>query len=279
MNITLVSINIWDLPPLPLPFHDRKRRRARLLEGLPPLAADIVAVQEAFRPRFKARLARTMPNMHVAGDPESERRSLIYRFDTSGGLLTLSRWPIAASRFQPSEAFRAMRRDERIGRKGSLWSTVDTPAGRLMVVNAHLYAGTGPGDSRIRAEQVRQLLGERELDSDQPAVLLGDFNMALEYERTDRGPTGFDLLADAGFSEIAHGKTGRLATMSPPTNPYAGKIQRFRHRRRLTQVFYRGPTIRSDGKPPQLCLDDPPVSDHYGLRAVLRMDGEAPKQA
>ncbi len=266
MIVRLVSLNIWDLP-ISLPGNQRKRRLSHLLDGLPAIDADIVLFQEAFRPDFKSRLATALPGFHADALAPQRRRSYWIELDGSGGLLTLSHWPITTSVFRASRTTPGMRLDERIGRKGCLWTAITTPAGPIVVGNVHLYAGNAPRDARVRAVQVRQILNAPQLRMPGPIVLAGDFNMAVEFERRTGGRTGFDLLAAAGFHEIAGGKTGTLFTMSPRHNRYAGRIQRFRHDRRLTQVFFRG--MRPGPESPRLCFLDPPVSDHYGLRVAL----------
>ena len=113
---------------------------------------------------------------------------------------------------------------------------------------------------------MRELIARGALDTETPTLVVGDFNMALELEQPHRGRTGFDLMREAGFTEIMGGRTGEIATMAPHDNPYAAIIQRNRRNRRLTQVFVRG--LEATG-PPRLCLTDPPVSDHYGLLVEL----------
>lgn len=265
VGVRLVSINIWDLP-IHLPGNDRRGRRRRLLDRLPALDADVVLVQEAFRPAFRKRLARAMAGYHVAPDRQAARRIAWVSMDVTGGLMTFSRWPVANSDFHAWRTPVRMRLDERIGRKGAMWTRIDTPAGPLTVVNVHLYAGNGRGDARGRTTQVRELLARRALAG--PTVLAGDFNMARELEE-DWGGGGFDLLFRDGFREIADGWTGSLATMAPHGNRYAAMIQRVRRDRRLTQVFLR--ELEPGVPAPSRCLHDPPVSDHYGLLVGLSL--------
>lgn len=264
--IRLVSINIWDLP-IHVPFGDRHGRRRHLLDQLPALDADIVFVQEAFRPEFRARLRAHMPHAHCAPDPDPSRRVLWMRMDRHGGLMTFARWPITHATFQPWRTPPRQRIDERIGRKGCLWTRLDTPAGALLVGHVHMYAGVANGDARARRVQTRELLTRGQLDDHTPTLLMGDFNMARDVEVPHEGRTGFDHLDAEGFVEIAGGMTGTLATMAPLRNRYAAFVQRVRRGRRLTQVFLRG--VHPGSTPPRICLDDPAVSDHFGLAAEL----------
>ena len=81
----------------------------------------------------------------------------------------------------------------------------------------------------------------------------------------------FDLLAEAGFVEVAGGSSDGLVTMAPSVNRYARYTPWHKPDRRLTQVFYRGPGIERGPEPPTLCLHRPAVSDHFGLRVQLAL--------
>jgi endonuclease/exonuclease/phosphatase family metal-dependent hydrolase len=271
--LRLISINIWDLP-IPFPGLDRTLRRERLRARLPRQHADLLLLQEAFLPGFRRTLLAALADYHADALARAERRRWLLRFDGAGGLLTLSRWPIPSTVFQPSRHFRGMKLDERIGHKGVLWTHIASPAGPLLVGNVHLYAGTRPTDARVRALQVRQMVQHPALDPGVPTVLAGDFNMAAEFEQPARGPTGFDVLREHGFNEVADGFSPGLLTMAPSVNRYARYLPWHRPDRRLTQVFFRGPGIRPGSEPPALCLHTPPVSDHLGLRVTFTLESD-----
>jgi len=268
LTIRLVSINIWDLP-IRLPRTRRGTRQRRLLEDLRHLDADIVLFQEAFRPRFRHAILRVVAGMHADGLARDWRWFGVLRMDRAGGLLTLSRWPIVHTRYQRARRFRRMKPDERIGRKGCLWTRIATPVGELLVGNLHLYAGNTPTDAHVRSMQIRSLLLRGESQPDVPTVMAGDCNWDLEFERSERGVTGHEAMLRAGFREIAEGRSEDLATMDPRHNLFARYVPWHRPPRRLTHVYYRGPGIGPGPEPPRLCLHDPPVSDHYGLRVTL----------
>ncbi|HET7038386.1 MAG TPA: endonuclease/exonuclease/phosphatase family protein [Gemmatimonadales bacterium] len=267
--IRLVSLNLWDLP-VPLPRFDRRQRGLRLLQQLPRLDADLLLFQESFRPGFRRLLGSACAGLESHPDCARKRRFLLVPFDATGGLLTLSRWPITAQRHQPAHWSRGLKLDERIGGKGCLWTRVRTPAGELVVGNAHLYAGNRGADARVRARQARELLARGDLEPGLPTVVAGDFNWDPGHERPDHGPTGDDVMREAGFREVAGGRTAGLLTKDPRTNRYARFLPWHPPPRRLTHVFYRGPRLGPGPVPPALCLHDPPVSDHYGLRVTLR---------
>jgi endonuclease/exonuclease/phosphatase family metal-dependent hydrolase len=272
LTLRLVSVNIWDLP-IRLPRTRRGARHRALLDGLARLDADVLLIQEAFRPRLRRRILRALPHMHPDALARGGRWFVFVRMDTAGGLLTLSRWPILTTVYQRARRFRRMKPDERIGWKGCLWTRIATPAGELLVGNVHLYAGNTPLDSHVRAIQTRHLLQGGESTPTTPTVLAGDWNWDLEFEHSERGPTGYVEMIQAGFREVADGRSEGIATMDPRHNRFARYVPWHRPARRLTHVFFRGPGLATGPEPPSLCLHDPPVSDHYGLRVTVRVGG------
>ena len=268
MNIRLVSINVWDLP-LPLPRFERRTRRRRLLHQLPMLDADVILVQEAFVPGFRHELRAALPTYHVDALVASRRRPLLLRMDGAGGLMVFSRWPVGRTVFEPSRPFRFMKPDERVGRKGCLWTELATPAGGLVVGNVHLYAGNRRSDARARSRQTRQIVEQHPFEPAAPTVLAGDFNMAREVEDTGGPPTGIDIMEEAGYKEVAGARSDGIATKAPSVNRYARISPWPQTDRRLTQVFLRGPGLAPGPEPPRLCLDAEPVSDHFGLMVTL----------
>jgi len=269
LTVRLVSINIWDLP-VRLPRTQRGLRHRRLLEGLPTLDADIILIQEAFRPRLRRQILRLLPHMHADAFAARRRWVGFLPMDAAGGLLTLSRWPVHTVRYQRARRFRGMKLDERIGWKGCLWTRIATPSGDLLVGNVHLYAGNTPLDAHVRTIQTRHLLQRAVSTPDQPTILAGDWNWDLEFEHSERGPTGHVEMLQAGFHEVANGRSEGIATMDPRHNPFARYVPWHRPARRLTHVFLRGSGLALGPEPPSLCLNDPPVSDHYGLRVTVR---------
>lgn len=240
-----------------------------LLEALPRLDADLILIQEAFRPRMRRALARALPAMHADGRARSWRWFGALPMDGAGGLLTLSRWPIVSTSYRPARRFRRMKPDERIGRKGCLWTRIATPVGPLLVGNMHLYAGNTPTAAHVRAIQARDVLLHGESEPGTPTVLGGDCNWDLEFEHSERGPTGQEVMRAAGFCEVADDRSDGIETMDARHNPYARYVPWHRPARRLSHLFLRGPGIDRGPEPPHLCLRDPPVSDHYGLRITV----------
>lgn len=136
----------------------------RIAGVLAEINADVVAVQEVFssengRPGQIEMIAQTL-KLHVAFGCAR------YVMEWPYGNAILSRWPIAA--FEHLDL--SWKRRER---RGCLRADIQTPRGRLHILNTHL--GTSYFERR---HQVRSLFALRQLDHgiEGPRVLVGDFN-------------------------------------------------------------------------------------------------------
>ncbi len=264
-SLSVVSINIQDLPAF-VPVMDRRVRRHRMLTQLPGLGADLLLLQESFVPAFRMRLQQALRDLTPANATRCNGRSL---FPACGGLLTFSRFPVSWSRFVAWPRFPSMKLDERFGRKGFLLSELETPRGALLVCHVHMYAGKRPPCARVRRSQVELLIEYLDPFRGRSILLAGDFNMDPAYEVIDGGATtGWELLLAAGFREAAQGSNDGLRTFEPSTNDYARYTFVKNYDCRLTQFFVRGEGLEVVSAP-ELCLTDPPVSDHYGLRVRM----------
>ena len=271
MLIRLLSLNIWDLP-FPFPGSNRGERRRALLSELRRLDPDIVLLQEAFRIDLREEIWEALPS-HYA-DARAVQRGGMVPFlpqDISGGLLTLSRWPVPSTQMTRWRHVRPAKLDERLARKGALWTEIETPAGVLLVCNVHTHAGRTPADARARVAQVGELLAEEGAMHTGAIIVAGDLNIDPAVSPDDISPNGLDLLEDAGFAEVALAANDGLGTVVPQTNRYARVGFRRPDHRRLTHVWYRGPGITAGPVRPEICFNHPPVSDHYGLLATLEL--------
>ena len=271
MLIRLLSLNLWDLP-FWFPGSERGRRVTTLLSTLPRLDPDIVLLQEAFRMDLRERICDALP-LHYADARATQRGGMVPLLpaDISGGLLTLSRWPVTSTHMTRWRHIRLLKLDERFAQKGALWTEIETPAGVLAVCNVHTHAGRTPADARARVRQIEELLADEGAAGDGPMIVAGDLNIDPAVSPDDVSPNGFDLLAQAGFAEVALATNSGLGTVVPETNPYARVGFRRPDHRRLTHVWYRGPGLTPGPTAPSICFNDPPVSDHYGLLATLEL--------
>ena len=169
-----------------------------------------------------------------------------------------------------------MRRDERMGGKGFMVSTLKTPLGTVHVLNLHLYSGRAPEDEAQRLRQVRRLA--RALEEygslERPLVLLGDLNVVHPSLSTDgvMSPTFSFLVDSLDFVETAPGSPETRLTYDVGINPYAGLwYNRFEGRQIFDYVMVRLPPgfeLEVTGARVILTGDET-LSDHFGVLTEL----------
>lgn len=238
------------------------RRIPAMLELLAESGADLIALQEV-TPRSLAAVleAPWVRRGYAVSDGPTAATVAPY------GVVLLSRLGVRAW----------LRRAVDGGRKRTVLATVELAQGPLHVAVVHLTSDRGQDAATRRPRELAQVL--RDLDGlpPAPALLLGDLN-------ADEGPLDRTLHA-AGFVDLwtALRPDEDGATFDPHTNPLARLASRSGRARRLDRIMLR------PGAPPRLRALDVtrlgtrptasdaenrplPVSDHYGLRARLRVD-------
>ena len=139
-QLKIVSFNIWDLP-----YWFVKNRRQRILQiadYLQRLDAEIICLQESFDVHHRRLLYEHLglERYYTSGGFEETRKVPFAVFDTTGGLVIFSKFPIIQHTFIPFNHFTPSL-VERIGRKGVLEATIETPYGTIQVFNIHLHMG------------------------------------------------------------------------------------------------------------------------------------------
>lgn len=171
----IVSLNIWDLP---LWFvRDRKERISRIKDFFHETDPDIVCLQESFDPDHRMRLNGFLGSAaYATSDTDVRSRNVLgTKLDTTGGLVTYSKFRVLESVFIP---FRRLFFSplEMLGRKGMLITLLDTPYGRLRVVNLHLYKKSLLWDEAIRVSQLKRVFAHMRSLGSLPTIMAGDFN-------------------------------------------------------------------------------------------------------
>lgn len=267
MQLSVLTWNIWDTPYIG--SRDNSERVKRLGEVLYVMRPDIALVQESFTPKRRRVLLEVLERYNTRYQrpknvyDEKKLFGLIPFFDATGGLITLSKYPIRSSVFYPFETH-GKSWDERLCEKGYTQTFVNTPKGQALVVNTHL--SNRPQDNRIRLAQLDQLLEDLE-GIDFPVILGGDFNMTQfsDGEQTEE----FDMIEEAGFTDSLVGGERDFETFSP-----RNKYNRYPERGRIDYVFFR-PAQKGRIKPKASMMIGvaKPLSDHYGYMATLEMNG------
>jgi endonuclease/exonuclease/phosphatase family metal-dependent hydrolase len=236
--VEVVSINAWGIFVAP----QRATRLAAIDAWLQEQAADVVGLQELW--------SGVIP---VAAPT--------WQHDPAGGDDGLALSGRAASKGVSSRPFQRATGFDALKRKGVLRGEAVLADGeRVWVFVTHLQAGVGARFADVRADQVATLL-DWVAESEGPAILLGDFNLAPGEEATERA------LAEAGARDV-------LAEFGALGGTYPGDGHRY------DRIFVvDGPAHRWEVEDAAVVVyDDDPMtaaparlSDHYPIRARLRL--------
>lgn len=281
LRFSLVTYNVWALP-VRLPGMERVSRLPRIPGALAAFGTDLILLQEAFDIRMKAFLAESL-EAYKAGPDLLCREPMIPvgEKDCTGGLATLSRWPVLEERFYVHPVGEGAKFDEANGRKGFMLTTVETELGPMDVVNIHLYAGRTAADEAQRMLQLAQLrdVVGRAREAERPVLLVGDLNVvhpSLSARDTSLAASeAYRFVVDAlGFVDTQPEADERDLTYDIATNRYANLwYNRFEGRQLFDYVMLRLPEgMTFDLVERQRVLDGAdPLSDHYGVYAVLEV--------
>jgi len=258
----LGTFNVWGLPEA---FSDDVSSRMRVLaKRLEDSDLDILLIQEAWTREVRRTLRH---GARQAGFAVSEGGG------ASGGLMTLSRFPIRASRFDRFR-FRGdperLDKGEYLGGKGFEIVEIEGPDGPFVLINTHVHARysieDSPLDSAVRAAQLLQIVA---FVHGHPGsvVVGGDFNCRQDEPEFEvfRGLTG----------AIELGQGTSLGTLSS-SNFY--KRHRAAPDKRIDFLFVRpAPGVLWQTGEARLLFSetarirhrDRSLSDHYGFRVDL----------
>jgi endonuclease/exonuclease/phosphatase family metal-dependent hydrolase len=174
-QLKIVSFNIWDLPYWFV--KDRKQRIHKIAEYLQRLDAEIICLQESFDVHHRRLLYEHLgwDRYYASGGFEETRKVPLASFDTTGGLVIFSKFPIIQYKFMPFNQFTPSL-IEHIGRKGVLEATIKTAYGLIQIFNIHLHMGNNFLAHNIRVKQLQSVLERMKLQGNLPIILAGDFN-------------------------------------------------------------------------------------------------------
>jgi endonuclease/exonuclease/phosphatase family metal-dependent hydrolase len=179
-TVRVVSYNVWGLP---LAFaQDTESRVARLPDALRSFDPDVICLQEVWVPAHRAQVAAALAPAYAAAK------------SVQGGLMVLSRLPLAEERFVAYPQPPDLSVVERLANKGVLEVVVETAAGPLRVVTTHMVAF----DRKAREEGLPTLLGVLEQRRDTPLVLAGDLNIDRLDDRSSALSRSYRRILDAG---------------------------------------------------------------------------------
>ena len=280
VTLNLLTLNFW-LTPINLPSSNTDKRVDAFIDNLTSKNYSIICLQEVFKPELKKRLIENFENdFFVHKDTCSERAFLFIKKDCHGGLLTFSKYPINNETFYKFPEFSKFKLDERIAQKGFLITEIETPIGKILIINIHLCAGRTYNSALTRLKQIKFFLKilENFHFKNKPVLLMGDFNIRHpKLTKSDKGSPDIELyniLTDSlGFNEATNTDTEINFTYDIMENSYANMwYNRFEGRQIFDYIFYRTP-FKTNLLKYEIVFKKPTlVSDHFGVSVIIRID-------
>lgn len=265
-RLSVFTLNSWLVPYIQ--SRNVKKRASGIVSTVASLDPDIVLLQEVFNVPYRKYFSENLPAYYYPKDMFKERRLfwIIPFLDASGGLVTLSKYPIEDYSFHPFEA-RGPRVGERVCRKGYTKARVGWCEEHILVVNTHLYAGVEK--NKVRKEQLAQLLADVK-EAVYPVILGGDFNVS---NSGGEKPEEFYMLEEAGFIDSLVGPEEQFNTYCSSNSYTGGDLGGLTQDSRLDYVFFRSNSNRIEPTESALIGVAEPLSDHYGYLAKLEIRG------
>jgi endonuclease/exonuclease/phosphatase family metal-dependent hydrolase len=270
-QLRIVSFNIWDLPYWFV--KNRKQRILQIAEYLQRLDAEIICLQESFDVHHRRLLYEHLglERYYASGGFEETRKVPLASFDTTGGLVIFSKFPIIQYKFIPFNQFTPSL-IEHIGRKGLLEATIETPYGVIQVFNIHLHVGKNFLAHSIRVKQLKSVLDRMKSQPNLPIILAGDFNENALMEQKEF----VTILQSRGLTHSLHFEQYEFMPSYRIKNPFVNNwLNRSKYSRRLDYILVRL-TEEFDLKvvqyEPMYLI--PPLSDHDPVFLSLSSDYE-----
>jgi endonuclease/exonuclease/phosphatase family metal-dependent hydrolase len=232
-QLKIVSFNIWDLPYWFV--KDRTQRIHKIAAYLQRLDAEIICLQESFDVHHRRLLYEHLglERYYASGGFAETRKVPLASFDTTGGLVIFSKFPIIQYEFTPFNQFTPSL-IERIGRKGVLEATIETPYGIMQVFNIHLHIGKNFLAHNIRVKQLKSVLERMKAQPNLPIILAGDFNEdALMDQKKFMA-----LLQPRGLTHSIHFEQYEFMPSYRVKNPFVNTwVTRSKYSRRLDYIL------------------------------------------
>src|SRR5215471_4731688 len=232
-QLKIVSFNIWDLPYWFV--KNRKPRILQIAEYLQRLDAEIICLQESFDVHHRRLLYEHLglERYYASGGFEETRKVPFASFDTTGGLVIFSKFPIVRYKFIPFNQFTTSL-VEHIGRKGLLEATIETPYGIIQVFNIHLHVGKNFLAHSIRVKQLKSVLERMKSQPNLPIILAGDFNENALMDQKKFAT----ILQSRGLTHSLHFEQYEFMPSYRIKNPFVNNwLNRSKYSRRLDYIL------------------------------------------
>jgi endonuclease/exonuclease/phosphatase family metal-dependent hydrolase len=269
--LSIISYNTWGLP-INLSGHDQERRFTNMGSAILDVQADIVALQETFHPELRSTLLQDLHKHYYTYSDYRSSRSIwgLAQMDLHGGLMTLSKYPIASEMFFPYPVNESTSFIEKAGAKGFLLSKIKFGEQYVFVVNTHLYAGNHPKaeyQRKLQMEYMHQTLNQLGLQ-DETIVLVGDFN--IHHPCVAQSEVYDVITKDFQYVDSKPTITDEDYTMDNIKNPFVNQKE---PRTKLDYIF------TSSGfaakyeivNQARTMTHENPFSDHFGWRVDVKL--------
>lgn len=223
----MCTYNLMLTVPVPLRYNGQRERSARICGSLHLLAKthtdiDVFVFQELTTGRSVVVEGMAELGWPYASDvlttPCLSCAGTVKLLD--GGVVIVSKYPITHQR---GHVFRkACQGYDCLACKGSVLCRIVKEGNVVNILGTHLQAWDNPRSRRVRevqATEIRELIDSASIPKDEPVVVLGDFNIDLNTNRTE-----IDMLRSTLYMSILdHGGVGVDGFSSDPkTNQLVG---------------------------------------------------------
>jgi endonuclease/exonuclease/phosphatase family metal-dependent hydrolase len=254
LTFDVLTYNVLMLPVLPRAQDQRAPLIARRLAGY-----DAIVLQEAYSDRHRAALLAGLA-------AEYPHRTQILGADLwlrqDGGVIVLSRWPIARQRQLRFGDLCAGR--DCLADKGALYARITKPGLSVNLFATHLQSGQKRYAIRERQlELIKAMIDALDISPEEPVLIAGDLNVdRLADARTGEFAAMTRILSAAHPAPPAGGAIE--PTFDPARNPLAGGSRR----ECLDYVLYSEAhlrPLRAFNAVRRLTADGRPLSDHFAV--------------
>lgn len=184
-EISLLTLNTWGLPVWYGKASDANRYK-NVVEAINASEATVVCLQETFHSKLRNKLASSLDTAYKSFTDYLCNRTVhkILKMDCTGGLITLSKYPVVDEIFYAYPINDQHSIIESTGRKGFLFTTIIANGKAFNVINTHLYSGSDAHAESQRLKQVKymdSILMTIPAYNMYPTVLSGDMNIQHPY--------------------------------------------------------------------------------------------------
>ncbi len=270
-SLSVLTFNTWGLKVGPWHISPGiTERTSRMIDAIRELNADFVALQEVWCDDVAKELQDKLGYPFSSYSPNRQG----IRGRVGNGLLFLSKYPILQEKLTSFSTY--TRWFEFFSNKGIRIHQIETPSGKINILNTHLGSGYTSDDQQRRLTQTHELKAALEMAGRHyPIILAGDFNFdpdsAEYYDLASWIKHRFEGAEPDTFRHMAPHNSGYTYFPSRSFADTSGACDE-----RIDYIFSlvsnsNRSALELTGS--QVVLNDPsqPLSDHAGLLSSFRL--------